>query len=481
VAVTILERILAGAARCPSRPAIIFQDRAITHRELGALVHAAARRLHDEGVRPGEVVALSMGHGPVHAVVQLALARLGAVTLSLFQNLPAEHRSRAIGRYAATRLVTDAPEAAQATVPVVVVKDLHARGDEGGFAFTAFVPAAEAPLRIGLTSGTTGDQKAFLHTHGEFSRRVERRFPGEALVPRAIPPLLHITSGLQLAWHALAAGGALVFPTGGDARGMLNAIGLYAATHVSLPPADLAALCTLLPLDSEPAFPSLRRVNVVGATPSPELLELACRKFSPFLFAGYSLSEVGMVAEAEAATLAGMPGAVGRIAAGARVKVAGDGEIIVAVDGMPQGYHGPDAALPGFRDGWFHTGDHGRVSADGWLYVEGRRDNLLNVGGHKVAPEYVESILARHPSVADVAVHAQGDAMTGTALVAVIVPRGRFDPQSLEAFARQALGRTAPARYCEAAAIPRNAMGKIERAMLPSLTSGVTASMSSAR
>ena len=480
MAVTILERILSGRERWPSRAAIIFQDRALTHREVGALVSEAARKLHEEGVRAGQIVAMSMGQGPVHVVAQLALARLGAVTMPLYANLPTEHRQRALARYGAQRLVTDARDRTPASIPVTVMQGLHVRGNERGFDFTPFVPRDDSPFRIGLTSGTAGEQKAFLHTHGEFSRRVERRFPGETFVPRAIPPSLHITSALQLAWHALAAGGALVFPEGQDARQLLKAIQLHGVTHVNLPPGDLGALLQFVPDDAEPAFPSLRRLSVIGATPAPELVEQAARRFSSFLFAGYSMSELGLIAQADLATLQRAPGSAGRIAPGARVKVAESGEILVAVDHMPRGYYGPDADLPGFSDGWFHTGDHGRLSDDGFLYVEGRRDNLLNIGGHKVAPEYVESILSRHPLVADVAAYGV-EAAAGVELVAAVVPRGAFDEKSLDTFARQTLGRSAPSRYVQLDAIPRNAMGKIERAKLPERTSGVTASISSAR
>jgi acyl-coenzyme A synthetase/AMP-(fatty) acid ligase len=292
--------------------------------------------------------------------------------------------------------------------------------------------------------------------------RLDRRFYGDAPHPRVMAPPLHITSALQLACHALSSGGAVVFPPATDANAFLAAIHLHAVTHVNLPPADLAMMLSLLPEDT-PAFPSIRQLRIVGATPSAALVRAAQRKFSPDISFGYSMTEVGVVARGTARTLEEAPGSAGRLVPGARLEVLEDGEFRVAVDGMPQGYYGADASEPGFRDGWFYPGDHGHVSADGFVFVEGRRDNLLNVGGHKVAPEFVERILSGHAGVADAAVFPFEDATAGTQLAAAIVPHADMEWNQLVEYARRAVGASAPVRYFRVERLPRNAMGKLER------------------
>lgn len=458
----LLDRIFNCVERGPAHVAIIAEGRVVSYRQLLALVSKTGRMLHERGVRAGDVVGLAMGQSPLQLVAFLALARLGAVSLPQYPNLPPDIRARPLHRFGARWVVAEAAYPAAGSIPVIVLANLYARGDESDFAFTDFVPALESPLRIALTSGTVGPQKGLMHTHGDFAARLDRRFYGEAANPRVIAPPLHITSALQLACHALCNAGTVVFPHGKDGNAFLAAMHLHAVTHVNLPPADLAQMLSLLP-DECPAFPSIQHLRIVGATPPAALVRMAQRKVSPHVSFGYSMTEVGVVARGTPETLEQAPGSAGRVAPGARVEVVEGGEIRVAVDGMPKGYHGADASQPGFRDGWFHPGDHGRLSPEGFLFIEGRRDSLINVGGHKVAPEFVELILADHAGVADAAVFSFDDPVSGTQLAAAIVPRGGIDWKDFVDYARRAVGASAPARYFRVEKLPRNAMGKLER------------------
>ena len=471
----LIQRILDNAEAHGPRVAIIAANRAITYRQLLALVVTAARMFDAKGVRAGDIAGVAMGQGPLHLVAFLALARIGAVVLPLFPNVPVERRAHFLERYGAHWIVADGAHPATRTATLIPMRDLRARGDERDFDFTGFVPTDDAPLRIAVTSGTMGTQKAFLHTHGQFTTRVARRFAGDHEPARAIPPLLHITSALQVACHALATGGAVVFPATDEAASFLAAIHLHAVTHVSLPPADLARMLQLLTEDV-PAFPSLAQVRLVGAAPSAELVQLAKRRFSPNLSASYSMSEAGMVAVASPELLDQFGGAACMIVPGSRVEVlspegvvlpAGErGALRVSVEAMPRGYYGADASLPGFRDGWFHPGDEGYVTADGLVFVTGRTDTVLNTGGRKAAPEYIEARLAQMPGVRDAAVLRIDDAIAGGRIAAILVTDKTADWQVLAANARATLGDLAPERYFRSDALPRNAMGKLERTSL---------------
>ena len=471
----LVERILEGAEAHAPRVAMIAGNRAITYRQLLALVASAARMFHAKGVRAGDIVAVAMGQGPLHLVAFLALARIGAVVLPQFPNVPPERRAQSMQRYGARWIVSDEAQPATGPVTLIPMRDLRARGDERGFEFTQFVPSEDAPLRIAVTSGTMGTQKAFLHTHGEFTTRMARRFAGDHAPARAIPPLLHITSALQVACHALETGGAVVFPATDEAASFLAAIHLHAVTHVSLPPADLSRMLQLLTEDV-PAFPSLTQVRLVGSAPSAALVQLAKRRFSPNLSVSYSVSEAGLVAVASPELLDEYGGAAAMIVPGARVEVlspegavlpAGErGALRVSVEAMPRGYYGPDASLPGYKDGWFHPGDEGYVTAEGLVFVTGRTDAIMNTGGHKAAPEYIEAKLVQIAGVRDAAVLRVDDVIAGGRIAAILVTDPAANWKSLAASARTALGDLAPERYFRSDALPRNAMGKLERPAL---------------
>ena len=460
----LVDRLLESVARYPARAAFIASGGVVTYRQLLALWSNAARLLHQRGVRAGDVVALWMGQSPLHVVAFLALARLGAVALPVFPNLRFADRLEALRRYGARMVITDAASLDAGGIPLIALTQLDARGDECDFSFTDFAPVPDAPLRLALTSGTTARQKAVLHTHGQFTSRLDRRFYTETDCPRMIPPVLHITDALQFACHALSKGGAAVFPARDDLAGLLQAIHQHAVTHVMTPAAELASMLLLLP-EETPAFPSIVQLRVVGTTPSRALVDLARRKFSPHVTSVYALTETGVVAVSGTELLLAHPGCAGRVAPGARVEVV-DGVIRVMVDGMPRGYYGPDASLPGFVDGWFDTGDRGRVTADGLVWIEGRDDGIINVGGYKVAPEHVEAILSDHPNVQEIAAFPLEEGIDGTRIGAAVVARDALDWRALAKYARTALGAIAPVRYFEVGRLPRNPMGKIVRARL---------------
>jgi len=138
---------------------------------------------------------------------------------------------------------------------------------------------------------------------------------------------------------------------------------------------------------------------------------------------------------------------------------------------MPRGYYGRDADSSRFRDGWFYPHDRGYVNADGLVFVEGRVDEILNVGGRKIAPSYAESILEEHAAVQEAAVFPLDEGVEGIRLAAAIVPRGTPDLVDLASFARSRLEIFTPTRFFIVPAIPRNARGKILRKEMQKLVS----------
>jgi acyl-coenzyme A synthetase/AMP-(fatty) acid ligase len=357
------------------------------------------------------------------------------------------------------------------------MRAVGARGDEHDLSCGGFVPSAELPMRIGLTSGTAGARKGVMLTHGGFMRRLGRRHYGEGGAPRVIPPNLHVTSALQLAMHALFAGGTIVIPASYDAGAFLDAIARHSVTHVTMPAAHLSGLIAGLPPEHAP-FASLTHVRLQGGLPSPGFIERVRRVFSPNVFVPYSATEVGVMALATPQTLLVAPRASGHVAPGARLEVvdasgrplpAGEpGEIRVQVDGMPSSYAGPDQGTPRrFRDGWFYPQDRGFVSADGLVFVEGRLDEVINVGGRKLAPRHAEALLEDFPGVREAAVFAFTDSDGDTRIAASIVASGPLDLPALDAYARARLEIFAPSRYTQVASLPRNAAGKLLRKLLP--------------
>jgi acyl-coenzyme A synthetase/AMP-(fatty) acid ligase len=484
VAGPLLDRIRRAAEANPAAPAFIFHDEILTRGQVLALCHGTARLFHERGIRPGDAVGLTMGRWPMHCVALLALARLGAVAIPLPPGLTAAERAVLLGRFGVRAIVTNwgLPPA---SVPISIkldtmsVPEREPEPDVGGF-----VPDGGTPLRVALTSGTTGERKAILHTHGSFADRIDKTLHGCDESTRLLPPDLHVTVGMVFAIGVLATGGTVVFDRTFHADDIANTIRLYGVTHFLLSPATIPKFAAAIPPRGI-AFPSLRHLRIVGAMPSAGQLEMLRTRFSPHVYVPYGITELGVVSLATPETLASAPASAGRISPWARVEIVDaegrpqppgtPGEIRIAMEGMPEGYFGDtglERTVSKFRQGWFHPGDIGRVSADGLLFVEGRTDDIVNVGGHKFSLAVVDAVLAEHPGVQKAAAFLVEEGAAVPGLGAAVVLREGAQLAEIERHCRDRLDGSVPVRLCPVADIAHDDMGKVNRRTVRALALG---------
>jgi long-chain acyl-CoA synthetase len=171
------------------------------------------------------------------------------------------------------------------------------------------------------------------------------------------------------------------------------------------------------------------------------------------------------------------PGTVGRARSGRSLSVDDDGTIWCRPPDFARfGYWGDQVKTSAaWRDGAFTVGDLGRLDADGYLYLDGRRDDLIISGGVNVYPAEVEAVLAEVDGVAEVAVFGLADERWGQRVCAAVVPATRRQGGStgalIERVRAHASGRLAgykrPKQYMVLAALPRTATGKVQRSLIP--------------
>ena len=185
----------------------------------------------------------------------------------------------------------------------------------------------------------------------------------------------------------------------------------------------------------------------------------------------YGMTEAcSQVATAPPALVRARPGTVGAPLDGVEVQTAADGEIEVRGEMVARAYfRGGPITGP---DGWYPTGDLGRLDPDGHLWVTGRKAHRIVSGGVNVDPTEVEQVLAAHPSVAEAAVVGLPDPEWGERVAAGVVPvRGDgAGTETLHRYCREALGPAArPGVLSLLKALPRNPNGKVDRARLAAL------------
>jgi O-succinylbenzoic acid--CoA ligase len=420
--------VLAASPAASDDLLVISPERAWTRAELERSVDARAeelRRAHDPGaVVPGVIDADAAG-----VIELLALWRVGATPAPL------------------NRLLTETERAAAAD--------------------TLRAPSTDAQVIL-WTSGTGGRPRgvalsyAALEASAAGSRERLGLSTDDAWLASLSPA--HV-GGLALITRALLIGCRLVVSGRFDAArawsGILGGDGPNARpTHLSVVPTQLLRL---LEAAGQPPPPTLRCVLVGGAgTPAP-LLERALAAGWPIALT-YGLTEAtSQVATSAPAATRAKPGSVGKPLRGVDVRIAQDGEILVRGATLASGYVGSGSLVD--AEGWHHTGDVGRLDADGDLWVIGRRIDRIVSGGVTVDAVEVEEALRSHPGVADACVVGVPDPTWGERVAAWIEPAGGVDLDDLDAFVRGRLAAPKlPRHYHVERGLPRNANGKVDRA-----------------
>ena len=214
------------------------------------------------------------------------------------------------------------------------------------------------------------------------------------------------------------------------------------------------------------------------------LLDIAKRTLTPNIYVGYGSTEAGYVAEASPDILDRHPQSVGKVCAWAQVEVVDDdglpmsaggiGQLRIRTDNQVTGYYlDPVRTARHFREGWYYPGDLGRFDEEGLLYIEGRADDQLNVGGLKVNPEDIDATLAAHEAVIEagafVVSEEEGEELLA---VAVVLREGSRLPE-VERHAKTQLGPLSPVQFFVVPSLPRTMTGKLRRAELTAQFSGL--------
>ncbi len=470
--------LAARARRDAGGLALVAGTTRVDWRTLAAGVDAVAARLAALGVRPGDRVALLMD--PSIRLVELvhAAQRSGVALVILNTRLTAleiavlvDHAEPALVLHDAAYGETLAGSAARSV-------EAHAALDAVAAATLASAIGvdSDAIATILYTSGTTGRPKGVVLTHGnhEASARASRERLGLRRDDRWLSVLpLHHVGGLSIVMRSVLDGTPLVLHPRFDPMAVRHALAHDGITLLSLVPTMLHRL--LEEAGNDPAPASLRCVLIGGAALAPELAARARARGWP-IAPTYGLTEAASQVATATPDDSTDPG-VGTPLSGTRVRIAdpdadGRGEINVSGPTIMRGYfRDDDATRTAIRDGWLHTGDVGRLDADGRLEVFDRRSDVVISGGENVYPTEVESVLLGHPAIAEAAVYGVADAEWGRRVQAAVVIRAgaAFDADAVRAWCRERLaGYKIPRAIVPVPALPRTASGKIRRHALAS-------------
>ena len=470
----ITEVIKHHARRHPAGLALILPDRLISFRELVAAVHVVAHKLRDNGVRAGQTVGVSMLQTPLHLIALLAIARLGAISVPVHPALPQARRELAARRFGVSMLVAAQPAL---QLPGILFVAL------GGIDLNVPIPPLPAsqtragdPCWIALSSGTSGDPKGVLCSHGYMLDRVGKSVYVRTPQSRLLPLDLNFGTGFGQSMRMLVAGGAVVLIPDTTPANQAYMVRSHGVTHWLLSPVMAEEIALLLG-DDDVHFSSLACLQIVGGMPSPRLLSILKKRFTPNVLVVYGTVEIGPVSIATPEMLEQQPESAGRIAPWVKAEVVDEhdqplpsgqsGSLRLKAEGMVDAYYlDPALTADRFRDGWYYPRDRARIDAEGMLFIEGREDDVFNIGGNKVYFRDVETMLQSHPAVREAAAFVMKTPAARDALAAAIIATQPVPIHELQQWAARQLGPICPERLFYVDQFPRTANGKVLRDQL---------------
>jgi malonyl-CoA/methylmalonyl-CoA synthetase len=460
--------------------------------DYGGLVARSGRianALRTLGVQPGDRVAVQVDKSAEAILLYLACLRTGAVYLPLNTAYTLAELDYFIGD-AEPALVVCSPErrVALAGSSGARVETLDAAGrgslaelaDAQDPAFETVPLAPDALAAILYTSGTTGRSKGAMLSHGNLASnaltlRQAWRFTEDDVLLHALP--IYHTHGLFVGTNVtLASGASMIFLPKFEAAAMLR--WLPEATVMMGVPTFYTRLL------QEPGLAEAARNIRLFVSGSAPLLAETHREWSEVT--GHAILERYGMTETNMNTSnpydgARVPGSVGPPLAGVEVRIVEP----ETGEGLPQGETGmievrgpnvfsgywrmPEKTAAEFRDGWFVTGDLGRIDEAGYVYIVGRAKDLVISGGFNVYPKEVEDEIDALPGVVESAVVgvAHPDLGEGVTAIVVMEPGTTLtEAEVLSALAQRLAGYKRPKRVLFEAELPRNTMGKVQKAEL---------------
>lgn len=479
-------------------PALLAPGRATaTHAALRDLVTQSAGRLADLGLS-GRVIALMLPNGPEMAVAFLAASHVGCAAPLNPAYGPEDLRFYLADLGAAALICADGaagPARAVAKDLGVQVIALRPLPDAVAGGFTLH-PERAGRLRADLRRA--GDHAVMLHTSGTTARpklvglaRDQLRHSigaiaaSLAFAPQdrglCVMPLFHIHGLMAGLCAPLAAGGSVVCTPGFDGLAFFRHLAEFRPSWYSAVPSMHRAILARAPRNGDIVAQSrLRFVRSSSAALPLGVSQALQQLFGCPVIEAYGMTEAahqictnGLDAGGRRAGSVGRPGAAFVTILDPQGQKLGPdicGEIALRGPGIHGGYvDNPDANAAAFTDGWFRTGDEGRLSADGFLTITGRLKEIINRGGEKISPLEIDNILADHPDVLEAVAFAIPHAALGEDLALALVPQpgAALDPIDIRRWlgARVAEFKV-PRQIRILDSIPKGATGKVQRLAL---------------
>ncbi|MBN2096927.1 MAG: AMP-binding protein [Candidatus Omnitrophica bacterium] len=495
----IAQRFQELAVKYPKKTFTIFRDQPSTYQETAAKVNKLAQALAKQGIKKGDKVAVYLPNSPEYLISYLAVFSLGAACVPLDVRLTNEELLGVLNHSESAILISKPLENLQfsdLTQKVPGLKNIVSCFSEAQDNFLSFLQIMQEQSSENLnirpdeqdlailyyTSGTTGKPKAVMSNYRSLDNAAQTaRFIGftkqtMGAVSICALPLSHL-GGFVYLQFALEYAMTIVLLQGFIPLEFLRNVEKYRVTWFHLVPAMFTALLQLKEFEKFD-LTSAEGVCVFGAPSHPDLIQ-RFGQYCPnaILWHGWGMTET---AAPNTVTDQGHIDSIGKAPPWFEVKIFDNddrelpigeiGEIVCRGWPVMMGYYKePEMTAEIMRGGWLHTGDLGCIDQEGYLYIRGRKKDMIIVGGLNVYSPEVEHILSEHPQVKEAAVVGVPDKLRGEAVKAVIVLKdgAELSDKEIKAFCRGRLIHFKVPQIIEFRDnLPKTRSGKIEKQAL---------------
>ena len=470
---------LLHAQRDTHGPALTHEGRDFDYAALAHHVDAAAALLSGAwGVAPGDRVAWLGLNDPAQLVLLFALARMGAILLPLNFRLAPPEWDAQLAHCTPKHIVHD-PAWADAAAALAQRHSVPAHAAAELMDAPAAPPApvraaADAPVLLVFTSGTTGSPKAAVHTQSNLLANIRIAAQAQALTQSdrvlTVLPLFHVGGLCIQTLPSLACGAHVILQSRFSPDATFDAIERHRPTLTLQVPATMKALIEH-PRWARADLSSLRAVWAGSSLIPAPLVEAFHARGVPVCNV-YGSTETGPFSIALGPEHAmAKVGSCGWPAPGVQARLIdakdGAGEVLVRAPNVAQRYWPAEPACD--AEGWFHTGDLARQDGDGSFTIVGRAKELVISGGENIHPAEVEAALASHDAVLECAAFGVPDPEWGEVVAAAVVmrPGSAAGEAALRAHLEGRIARyKLPRRWLFLEALPKTALGKVQRGVL---------------
>jgi len=489
------EYLKASASKYPEKTAVRHEGVETSFLELDRAANRLANGLISLGLSPGDRCMVMMPNSIHYITLYYALAKMGVAMIPV-SFLFRSHELTYILKDAAPKAfiganpyleeissvfaANGAPAITLALNPPASggFKDLETAYADGDY-FPLYPTQADDTLNILYTSGTTGDPKGGMLTHGNLARnaailaRMRGTIEPDTVVIGALP-LYHVYGITSVMNVSMYLGLTVELFTHFEPEAVIAVTEREARTIFFGVPTMLNRLIQAAE-EHPPKRTSLKFCISGGASLPVEFIKRFETLFATKIHEGYGLTECPVCVENPYDRPA-KPGSIGRpipefsarIVAddGQELPPGGIGELLIKGPAVMKGYlNRPAATEETIREGWLHTGDIARMDDDRYIYIVDRKKDLVIRGGYNVYPREVEEVIYQIPEVSEAAVYGVPHPDLGEEIAAVVLPKegARIDPEEIKAYVKE---RVAPYKYPRIVTIvqeplPKSGSGKI--------------------